>query len=176
MRPGAKALDGPPAGSGSVGVEETFRRFYQEHVGAVLGLVVALQRDVSAAEDITQEAFARAWRRWDRIGRLDRPGAWVRRVALNLARSRYRRLRTEIAGLARLGRPEVTVTDVSNDPAIWNEVRRLPRRQAEVIVLTYVDDLDSHDAAEVLGIDAATVRAHLTRARRTLEQRLEEPR
>ncbi len=170
----------PESGDGPAQARDAFCAFYAEHVRDVLGLVIAVHRDLESSKEITQEAFERAWQRWDRVVRLDRPGAWVRRVALNLARSRYRRLRSEIAVVARMRRrrsaADPVPVDTPVDGSIWDEVRRLPRRQAQVVALTYVDDLDSNGVAEVLGIDAATVRTHLTRARRSLGQRLEEPR
>lgn len=51
----------------------------------------ALTGNVSDAQDIAQEAFARAWQRWDSVRGYDCPEAWVRRVATNLATSRFRR-------------------------------------------------------------------------------------
>jgi RNA polymerase sigma-70 factor (ECF subfamily) len=55
----------------------------------------------------------------------------------------------------------------------WDEVRALPDRQAQVVALTYVEDLDADAIGEILGIAAATVRVHLSRARATLANRLE---
>src|SRR3954452_19156479 len=52
--------------------------------------------DLDEARDLTQEAFVRAWQRWDRISRYEEPAAWIRRVAWNLATSRLRRLRTAL--------------------------------------------------------------------------------
>jgi RNA polymerase sigma-70 factor (ECF subfamily) len=58
---------------------------------------------VEEAQEVTQEAFTRAWVRWGRIARYDDPGAWVRRVAWNLATSRIR-ARPAGHGMARHGR------------------------------------------------------------------------
>ena len=58
---------------------------------------------------------------------------------------------------------------------VWNEVRRLPRRQAQVVALTYLDDLSRSAVAEILDCGEETVETHLERARRTLASRLEAP-
>jgi len=126
------------------------------------------------AEEVTQEAFFRAYRDWDRVGRMDHPGAWTRRVALNLAVGRWRRLRSEARALARLVpvAAELPPPDPEAD-RFWDEVRALPDRQAQVVALTYVEDLDADTVGEILGIAASTVRVHLSRARATLARRLE---
>ena len=73
-------------------VEALFRQSYSSIVQAL----ALAGGDLAAAEDATQEAFAQAWGRWDRISRYDNPGAWVRRVAINKLRNAHRsRLRGE---------------------------------------------------------------------------------
>jgi len=67
------------------------------------GSAYALTGSWEAAEDATQEAFLRAHRDWERVGRYDQPGAWVRRVAANLAVSALRRRLAEAKALLRLG-------------------------------------------------------------------------
>ena len=69
----------------------SFEDFFRREYRSVLGLAVALSGDRSAAEDLTQEAFTAAERKWGRIGSLDRPEAWVRRVVANKSVSRWRR-------------------------------------------------------------------------------------
>lgn len=154
----------------------SFRTFFREHHRAVVGLVVSLTGDVASAEDVAQEAFTRAFRDWDRIGAYDDPGAWVRRVASNLAVSRWRRLRAEATARVRLGRPteaqEPALPDGSDE--VWREVRRLPHRQAVAVHLFYVEDRDVASIAEVLGCSQGNARTLLYRARRTLADRLGE--
>lgn len=126
------------------------------------------------AEEVTQEAFYRAYRDWDRVGLMAHPGAWTRRVALNLAVGRWRRLRSEARAVLRLA--PATETPGPSDPVadrFWDEVRALPDRQAQVVALTFVEDLDADGIGEILGIKASTVRVHLSRARATLATRLE---
>jgi RNA polymerase sigma-70 factor, ECF subfamily len=98
----------------------------------------ALVGEVGEAEDVVQEAFARAALRWQRICAYDDPEAWVRRVALNRARSNLRRSRRALAALARLG-PAAEVPELSPDGmAVAAAMRHLPLRHREVLVLYYV--------------------------------------
>jgi RNA polymerase sigma-70 factor, ECF subfamily len=61
--------------------------------------------DLAEAQDVVQEAFCRALPRWNRLVGYDDPTAWVRRVAWNLATSRWRRLR-KLADIIRTHRDE----------------------------------------------------------------------
>ena len=106
--------------------------------------------------------------------RANAPEAWVRRVAINLAMSRFRRLRSETAARLRLNPVAPTFEPPSAEQdAFWAEVRLLPRRQSEAIVLYYVEDLSTADIAVTLEIAEGTVRALLTQARERLARQLE---
>lgn len=148
--------------------------FYRDEYRSVLGLAIVLSGDRSAAEDITQEAFAAAYRDWNRIGALDQPGSWVRRVVSNKSVSRWRHLRSEAKALVRL-KPDAARSIAPPDAdaqAIWDEVRKLPKRQAQVIALTYLHDLTRAEVAAILECGEETVKTHLDRARQTLANRL----
>jgi RNA polymerase sigma-70 factor, ECF subfamily len=98
----------------------------------------------------------------------------VRRVAANLAVSRWRRLRSETRALARLAARQPTeVADLpAPDAAFWAAVRALPRRQAQAIALHYLEDRPVAEIATVLGVAEGTVKSALHTGRRTLAARL----
>jgi RNA polymerase sigma-70 factor (ECF subfamily) len=150
----------------------SFEDFYRNEYPAVLPLAVALCRSPGAGEDVTQDAFLALHRNWDRVSRYEDPGAWVRRVVANRSVSRWRRLASEARVVARLRSQSQIEAVVLEDREVWAAVRKLPRRQAQVIALTYLEDLAVKDVAEILGIDAATVKTHLQRGRRALATRL----
>ena len=153
----------------------SFETFYRVEYRPVLGLAIVLTHDRFAAEDLTQEAFLAAERDWARVGDLDRPGAWVRRVVANKSVSRWRRMVVEARALRRLGNPRNPEPgqEVSSEAAeVWAAVRLLPRRQAQVLALTYLDDLSTKEVGEILGCSAATVKTHLQRGRSALARRL----
>ena len=151
-----------------------FEAFYSERYRFLVGVVYALTGNRWVAEDLTQEAFLRAHRDWDRVRMTDAPEAWVRRVAINLAMSRFRRLRSETAAKLRLSPMAPTFQPPTVEQnAFWAEVRLLPRRQAEVLVLFYVEELSTGEIADSLEIAEGTVRALLTQARERLARQLE---
>lgn len=157
----------------TVQVPGQFEAFYREEFPSVVALSYALGGSRHVAEDLAQEAFLRAHRDWERVGRMNAPGAWVRRVAANLARSRFRRLRAEARARVRLTSPEVSLEPPSAEhEAFWDEVRRLPTRQAQAVALRYIDDMPIGEIAEVLGVAGGTVKALLHQGRERLRRQL----
>jgi RNA polymerase sigma-70 factor (ECF subfamily) len=154
---------------------ETFEAFFRREYRPVLGLAIALNRDRWTAEDVTQEAFAAAQQRWSRVGALERPGAWVRRVVANRSVSRWRRMETEARALRRMPRLENPAPHpelVAETVEVWEAVRSLPKRQAQVLALTYVEGLTTTEVGNVLGCAVATVKTHLQRGRASVARRL----
>jgi RNA polymerase sigma-70 factor (ECF subfamily) len=157
---------------------EAFETFYLNEYPAVVGLAYVLSGRSSTAEDLAQEAFLAAHINWDRIARYDEPGLWVRRVVANLSVSAFRRARSEARALARLlarravKRPEF----LPEDEEFWGAVRTLPRRQAQVVALHYLEDRPIVEIAAILGVAPGTVKKHLFEGRQTLARtlRLEE--
>ncbi len=166
-----------PATTGDIPViaaVEEFDRFYTRELPGVLALCYAVTRGRQHAEEVAQEAFYRAYRDWQDIGRLDHRAAWIRRVALNLSYSRLRRWRAEARALVRLG-PAVAAPEITPETeSYWEHVRALPPRQAQVTALAILEDRSTADIAEILGIEESTVRVHLARARKKLASALDE--
>lgn len=153
---------------------QDFESFYRREYAGVATVAMVLSRNPAVAEDLAQEAFLRADRRWDEVGLYDRPEAWVRRVVINLAVSRFRRLRAEAKAFSRLGLPRSEVLDLTpEDQHFWAAVRRLPTRQAQVVALHYLEDRSVTDIASLLGVSEGSVKTHLHRARRTLTDKLD---
>ena len=156
---------------------EAFEDFYVREFPAVVGLAYALSGSRWAAEDLAQEAFLAAHRDWTRVGSYEQPGAWVRRVVANLSVSAFRRRAIETKALARLAisQAEPLPDLAAGDPEFWATVRGLPRRQAQVVALFYLEDRSVAQIADILGMTAGTVKRHLYDARRTLARRLRVP-
>lgn len=160
----------PGAGMAPVVFEDFFAR---EH-DAVIRLAFALTGDRAVAEDIVQDAFIEAYRRWDRIRRYDEPSAWLRRVVANMSVSTYRRRRRELSMLTRLAaRQPAVVPEISTSTlAFWQAVRSLPKRQAQVAALFYLEDRPIAEVARILHMAEGTVKKHLHDGRKTLAQQL----
>ena len=164
---------GPPNAVADVR-PEAFEDFYVREFPAVVGLAYALSGSRWGAEDLAQDAFLAAHREWERIGSYEHPGAWVRRVVANLSVSTFRRRAAEARALARvaLGRGEPVPDLAAADPEFWAAVRALPRRQAQVVALYYLEDRSVADVADILDMTPGTVKRHLYDARQTLARRL----
>ncbi|MCU1497871.1 MAG: putative polymerase subfamily sigma factor [Acidimicrobiales bacterium] len=162
-----------------------FDALYRDEWHGLLALGWSLTGSWSAAEELVQDAFLDGYRRWDEVGRLDRPGAWVRRAVVNRAASHHRHQAVARRGLVVLGSRSTTEADSAatdrtadraaehvGDPVFWAAVRSLPRRQAEAVTLHYLEDRSVAEIAEILGCRPATVKVHLHRGRQALARRL----
>jgi len=145
-----------------------FAEFYRGARDECLRTVLVSVGDRDTAQELVDEAFARACASWRKVSRHPAPAAWVVRTALNANISRWRRRRREVA-VPDLG----TVADVPAahgaadspvDPRIMAALLRLPARQRQVVALRLFLDLDTGRTAEVLGVAPSTVKAHLARA------------
>ncbi len=142
----------------------------------LVGALALYLGDRGVAEELAQEALARALDRWPRIREAHDPAAWVRRVAFNLARSWWRRRYAERRANARHGIDEAGVQDPS--PALGVAVRAavaaLPPRQREVVVARFYLDLDLAGTAELLGLTVPAVKGLQHRAASVLRAALDD--
>ncbi|WFE52182.1 SigE family RNA polymerase sigma factor [Micromonospora sp. WMMD1155] len=156
----------------------TFEEYAFARTSALVRLARLLTDDEHRAEDLVQEVLARAYARWGRISRTDRPDAYVRRMLVNAHHSWWRRRSSREVSVAavtdRAGAADEAATVAERD-ALWRLVRELPRSQRTVIVLRYYEDLDDTSIAEILACSTGTVRTHAKRALATLRKRQEAP-
>jgi RNA polymerase sigma-70 factor (ECF subfamily) len=151
---------------------QPFDAFYSREFASLVSLARALTGSTTA-EDIAQEAMIAAYRRWREIEQLDVPAAWVRRVCANMSTSLVRRRAAEARALLRVGGMRHEHTELAPlDEDFWEQVRRLPRRQAQAISLHYIYDLQVSDIADTLGCSESSVKSHLVRGRTALSRHL----
>jgi RNA polymerase sigma-70 factor (ECF subfamily) len=154
-------------------VAESFDAFFLRNYAGLVRLSTGLVGDRSAAEDVVQDALYAAHQDWDRIGTLDSPLGWVRRIVANRSVSFLRRRAAEARALARLGsRQRIAVEMPADAVDFWRLVRRLPARQAQVVALHYAADMSLAEIGEMFGISEGSVKASLSKARASLARRL----
>jgi RNA polymerase sigma-70 factor (ECF subfamily) len=154
-----------------------FEELYREHVGRVFAICLRLTANRAHAEELTQEAFIRAWERLGTFRGESRFSSWIARVAVNAVlserRSRSRRedRETPIDAQAeqRLpGRPAARGRSLDLERAI----AALPERARDVFVLHDVEGYRHEEVGRLLGIAAGTSKAQLHRARKLLREAL----
>jgi RNA polymerase sigma-70 factor (ECF subfamily) len=168
-------LDGGRAGSltdsGPPGANTGFDEFYAACFRPLTTQLYAYTGDMAAAQDVVQDAFCRALTRWKRVAELDDPAGWVRRVAWNLATSRWRRARTAMA-FARRHREEHVAEPGPDRVALAAALATLPEQQRRAVILHYLADLPITDIARQEGVAEGTVKSWLRRGRAALAARL----
>ncbi|MEM9564217.1 MAG: sigma-70 family RNA polymerase sigma factor [Actinomycetota bacterium] len=147
--------------------------FYRRELPALTALAAAVTGNDLVAEDLAQEALVRAYRRWDVVSTYDKPGAWVRRVTINLALSARKRATAEIKARLRLGQAPVLAPAPAIHGDVWAAVRQLPGQQRAAVALHYLEDRPVREIAEILDCAESTAKVHLHRGRTALAARLD---
>jgi RNA polymerase sigma-70 factor (ECF subfamily) len=159
----------PTEGSVSSG---DFERFFRAEHPRLLPVAVALTGSRDIAHDLVQDAMLRTFRAWPTVAGLERPGAWTRRVLINLCVDAHRRRSREHRALERAPRPGTADMPDPQTAAFWAAVRALPALQRAVVALHYLDDLSVVDVGATLNVSVGTVKTSLSRARRALAHAL----
>jgi RNA polymerase sigma-70 factor (ECF subfamily) len=155
------------------GGTDGFDEFYTASFGRLVGQLFFVTGDVQDAEDVVQEAMARAAARWPQIRGYDVPEHWVRRVAMNLALDGLRRARRRVGVMLRLGPPPDVPPASEDGVAIITAMRTLSPRHRQVLVLHHLVGLTVEEIARHLSIPTGTVKTRLARGRRILASRLD---
>lgn len=154
---------------------DTARVIYQASHQRLVVQLYGITGDLQEAQDVVQEAFVRALSRRGRLAAMDNPEAWLRTVAVNIARSRWRRRQVMEGLLVRHAASEPTPVPgmTEGHVALVTALRELPRTQREVVVLHYLADLQVSEIATGLGVAPGTVKSRLHRARSRLAELLD---
>ena len=148
-----------------------FAAFYAATFQPLCAQLYVHTGDMAEAQDVVQEAFCRALPRWHQLSQFDEPIAWVRKVAWNLATSRWRRLR-KITDLGR--RDEAAPPPEPDRVALQVALAALPERHRQAIILHYLEDLPVNEIAAVTGAAEGTVKSWLHRGRAALASHLDD--
>ncbi len=143
-----------------------FRELYDKEYVSVYRAIRGVVLDSAAAEDLTQETFVRAYRARHRYTPTAPPGAWLRRIGINLAISHLRRQK-----LARFLPAKLYVAPDRRDydraearDVVSKAMAELSPKLRAAIVLHYYEGLTREEIAEVLGVPAGTVASRIAKA------------
>ena len=143
----------------------SFERFFEETEPAIRGAVAA-RFGAELGRDSAAEAFAVAWRTWDRVAAMENPAGYVYRIA-----ERWALRQTEQAAPGMV--EPVAVEDSYSDHELAAALEMLSPRQREAVVLVEGLGMTYREAAEVVGCARSSLQNHvergLSRRRKTLE-------
>jgi RNA polymerase sigma-70 factor, ECF subfamily len=164
----ALGREAPSAGSPDAAFHAIFAVSYRRLVVQMYGVT----GDAADAEELVQEAFVRGAAAGERFLALDNPEAWLRTVAINVQRSKWRKLRNFSRIRERLAAAPSDLPALEDRLDVIEALRTLPQGQREVVALHYLADLGVTEVARTLGIAEGTVKSRLSRARDALARAL----
>jgi len=175
--PGSTRYDAAPLSS------ERQTQFVSDNMRRVFLLIYRIVGNVADAQDLTQEAFIKAFQRQDQLKDLEKASHWLSRIASNTAIDFLRRSgRMSFSDLDDLPEPFTSSPDESPEQLVLRTERReyleagldiLTERERTALLLRDVEDLPAEEVASQLGCSKATVRSHIANARVKLRRHFE---
>jgi RNA polymerase sigma-70 factor (ECF subfamily) len=158
-------------------LERDFEQAVRHSADLAVRVAFGVLRQREDAEDVAQEAFARAYRRFRDLRDPQHFRAWIVRVAWRLAIDRWRADRRRLAreqhaASGRVDTAEELAVAADRSARLWEAIDQLPEKLRLAIVLSAVEGHDVSEVARLLGIPEGTVKSRLFLARKRLAQRL----
>ena len=156
--------------------EAQYIEFFSEHRDTLYRLTFNICGDSIEAEDIVQDVFERVWRARDKVLSSSHPKAYICRIAHNLAidRERTRRRRQTFSVNEEITTNDISISaELSDITSITQRaIASLPEKQRVAIHLRDVEGYEIEEIAEVLECDSTSVRMNLSRARKSIRERI----
>jgi RNA polymerase sigma-70 factor (sigma-E family) len=156
--------------------DDAVTHLYAAHYRSLVRLAALLLRDVAEGEDVVQDAFVAMHGKWGRLRDPDRALAYLRQTVVNRSRSVLRHrsvVERHQSDAVRDAAAERGVVLAETSSEVMGALRRLPRRQREVLVLRYYLDLSEAQIAHTLGVSRGAVKSHAARGMTALRLSLE---
>jgi RNA polymerase sigma-70 factor (ECF subfamily) len=160
--------------------EDAFEQLVLKYQRYVFNLAYRVLNDRTEAEDVTQEAFIRAWRGLPRFRAQAQFKTWLYRIVHNLCLNRRPGLQRELSHIEPLEEiladPAPSLAGLSEShermALLHHQLEQLPEKYRLVLTLRHLQNVSYQEIAEVLGLPMGTVKTHIYRARRALADRL----
>jgi RNA polymerase sigma-70 factor, ECF subfamily len=165
--------------SDRAGLDREFEARLRDSSGLAFGVAYGVLRNREDAEEVAQDAFARAFHRFHQLRDRDAFRAWLTRMTWRLAIDRWRSDRRRTTREQATAAYPVTITteqivvERERSQAVWRAIDRLPERLRMVLVLSAIEGHDTHEVARLLGIPEGTVKSRMFLARKTLAEQLQ---
>ena len=157
-------------------VASSFEAFIAEHQARLFGALCLVTGDRFEAEEIAQEAFVRVLERWERVSEMDEPTGYLFRTAMNVFRTRRRRVALALRRSVGTAPPPDLFEAVDDRTMVMRGLAEVSPDQRAALIVTALWGLSSDEAGRVLGTRPSTVRARATRARASLLRAIGEDR
>jgi RNA polymerase sigma-70 factor (ECF subfamily) len=153
-----------------------YRLVYQQYAKAMYNTALRIVNNTADAEDILQESFADAFQSMNEFQHRSTYGAWLKRIVINKAIKKVKREQKNWIELDSVNEPFVIESDPEIDEeayefrvgSIREGIKKLPPGYRTVLTLYLVENYRHEEIAEMLGINAATVRTQYLRAKKKL--------
>jgi len=151
-----------------------FELFFEAERRRLFHALYVMTGSAHEAEELAQDAFLRIWERWERVGAMDDPVGYLYRTAMNLARSRSRRIIRAARTPFSSERSVEPYGPTDTRDAVVRALARLSPRQRHAIVLVELLDRSTEEAADLMHISASTVRSLTSEARKAMRTAMEQ--
>jgi len=152
----------------------SFEAFFETEARTLFRRLCAVTGNSAEAEEIMQDAFLALWERWDRVGAIQDPTAYLYRTAMDVFRRRSRRAALALRRALSPAPDPAPFAEIDEQQDVVAALAELTPRQRAALVLTDVMDYSSEDAARALGVRAGTVRGLASRARANIRRQVGE--
>jgi RNA polymerase sigma-70 factor (ECF subfamily) len=152
---------------------QAFEPFFEAERRRLFRALYVMTGNAHEAEELTQDAFLKLWERWDRVRTMEDPVGYLYRTAMNLARSRSRRLVRAARASRSAERSVEPYGPADTRDAVIRALARLSPRQRQAIVLVELLDRSSEEAGDLMNVSASTVRSLASEARKAMRSAME---
>lgn len=165
--------------SDRAGLDVEFEARLRDSSGLAFGVAYGVLRNREDAEEVAQDAFARAFHRFHQLRDRDAFRSWLTRMTWRLAIDRWcadrRRVAREqqAAVVPETVSTEQVVVDRQRSHAVWRAIDQLPDKLRQVVVLSAIEGHDTREIARLLDIPEGTVKSRMFQARRVLAEQLQ---
>jgi RNA polymerase sigma-70 factor (ECF subfamily) len=161
-----------------VTLDREFEERLRDSSGLAFNIAYGVLRNRADAEEVAQDAFARAFRQFGQLRDRERFRAWLTRMTWRLAIDRWRadrrRLAREQVSAENMWRPSTEDVAVARERSahVWRAIDALPDKLRIVVVLSAIEGHDTREVATLLEVPEGTVKSRLFTARKTLAEQL----
>jgi RNA polymerase sigma factor (sigma-70 family) len=160
-------------------VANEFRDDLVKALPALRTFALSLTGDVTRADDLVQETFARAWTKWHHFTPGTNFTAWLFTILRNQLYTDMRKRKREIEDADGVQAGKLTALadqeDASTLKVVWDRIGRLPSNQRQALILVGAEGHTYEEAAAKLGCQVGTVKSRVSRARAVLVEQLGTP-